>query len=75
MDQYKQFNTKILYQETLNEIHKIKFQVDYLTKICKIAKKMKDVKIQVPFKNGEPLNFGFTTENGSQLDFILATKF
>ena len=55
--------------------YKVKFQVEYLSKICKIAKKMKDVKIQVPGKNGDPMNFGFTTDNGSQLDFILATKF
>ena len=60
-------------KETNN--YKVKFQVEYLSKICKIAKKMKDVKIQVPEKNGDPMNFGFTTDNGSQLDFILATKY
>lgn len=57
-----------------SEQHIIQFSTSYFAKMCKIAKKTKNTLIEIPKKQQEPLNFTFSTENGTQLEFLLATK-
>jgi hypothetical protein len=60
--------------EDKTDPYEVKFSTAYLTKLCKIAKKMNTVQVKVPVDCQQPVNFTFGTDNGSQMEFILAAK-
>ncbi len=66
---------KLQFIKAIEDKFEVAFQIDYFGKICKIAKKMHSVQIKPPEKKGDPISFRFNTEKGSQMDFLLASKF
>jgi hypothetical protein len=65
---------QIITEAPVSTHKEVNFSSHYLAKMCKIAKKTDSVVVEIPTNKGDPLNFVFSTENGTQLEFLLAPR-